>query len=168
MPEAHYLETWGDAAAPDGTATVQQPMIQPLYCGRTRGWNSSRSSTGYKDQSGYDIVRNYWIASSAARHAAEKTWRKSLHDGVIARNSGCAEVKPTRMRDSERSGASSPQPAADSGVEVVFVPELHRFTTAASPTTAGCRKPGPDDEAHLGQRGADEPGDGQEAGCDDG
>ena len=35
LPEAHYLETWGDARAFDGTATIQQPLIQPLYNGRS-------------------------------------------------------------------------------------------------------------------------------------
>ena len=35
IPAAHYLESWGDAVAPDGTASIQQPMIQPLYGGKT-------------------------------------------------------------------------------------------------------------------------------------
>src|SRR5207302_11141874 len=33
--EAHYLETWGDVRAFDGTATVQQPLIAPLYSGKS-------------------------------------------------------------------------------------------------------------------------------------
>ena len=37
MPEAHYLETWGDGRAPNGAVTIQQPMIEPLYGGKTRG-----------------------------------------------------------------------------------------------------------------------------------
>ena len=35
LPEAYYLETWGDGRAPDGTATIQQPMIEPLYGGKS-------------------------------------------------------------------------------------------------------------------------------------
>ena len=35
IPAAHYLESWGDAMAPDGTASIQQPTIQPLYGGKT-------------------------------------------------------------------------------------------------------------------------------------
>jgi MoCo/4Fe-4S cofactor protein with predicted Tat translocation signal len=35
LPEAYYLETWGDGRAPDGTVTIQQPMIEPLYGGKS-------------------------------------------------------------------------------------------------------------------------------------
>ena len=35
LPETHFLETWGDARAFDGTVTIQQPLIQPLYGGRS-------------------------------------------------------------------------------------------------------------------------------------
>ena len=31
----HYLENWSDARAYDGTATVIQPMIDPLYGGKS-------------------------------------------------------------------------------------------------------------------------------------
>ena len=35
LPEAHYLETWSDARAFDGTASIVQPLIEPLYQGRS-------------------------------------------------------------------------------------------------------------------------------------
>src|SRR5262249_28248168 len=35
LPQAHYLESWSDARAFDGTASIVQPLIQPLYQGRT-------------------------------------------------------------------------------------------------------------------------------------
>jgi MoCo/4Fe-4S cofactor protein with predicted Tat translocation signal len=35
VPEAHYLESWGDARSYDGTVTILQPLIQPLYDGKT-------------------------------------------------------------------------------------------------------------------------------------
>jgi molybdopterin-containing oxidoreductase family iron-sulfur binding subunit len=35
MPQAHVLESWGDACAHDGTRSLQQPLIDPLYGGIT-------------------------------------------------------------------------------------------------------------------------------------
>ncbi|MBV9937361.1 MAG: TAT-variant-translocated molybdopterin oxidoreductase, partial [Acidobacteriaceae bacterium] len=35
IPEAHYLETWSDSRAFDGTVTIQQPLVEPLYGGKS-------------------------------------------------------------------------------------------------------------------------------------
>lgn len=35
IPQAHPLESWGDARAFDGTASIVQPLIEPLYGGKT-------------------------------------------------------------------------------------------------------------------------------------
>ena len=35
LPAAHYLESWGDTRAFDGTASIIQPLIAPLYNGRS-------------------------------------------------------------------------------------------------------------------------------------
>ena len=34
IPEAHFLESWSDARGHDGTASIVQPLIAPLYNGR--------------------------------------------------------------------------------------------------------------------------------------
>jgi molybdopterin-containing oxidoreductase family iron-sulfur binding subunit len=59
LPEAHFLEAWGDVRALDGTVSIQQPMIQPLYDGKTAA-EVLALIAGSKDQRAYDIVRNYW------------------------------------------------------------------------------------------------------------
>ncbi len=111
LPEAHYLESWGDARASDGTASIQQPLIQPLYGGRTAAELLALLS-GYKDQRAYDIVRN-----CAARD--EKSWRKALHDGLFP-GTASANVEPAP--DSKRIAValSASRPAA--GIEVNFYP----------------------------------------------
>ena len=35
IPETHYLESWSDIRAYDGTATILQPLIAPLYSGKS-------------------------------------------------------------------------------------------------------------------------------------
>jgi len=114
LPEAHYLEAWGDARALDGTASIQQPMIRPLYGGKTAA-EVLAALTGYKDQRAYDIVRNYWMAKWPARDA-ESMWRRCLHDGVIPGTQyPLVEPKPGKapeLRPSE----------APAGLELAFYP----------------------------------------------
>src|SRR5207253_557138 len=56
IPETHYLETWGDARGFDGTVTVQQPLIQPLYGGRSAA-ELLAIVTEQPDTAPYDIVK---------------------------------------------------------------------------------------------------------------
>ena len=59
LPEAHYLEAWGDARAFDGTATMQQPLIQPLYNGHS-ALELLQMFSGQPEMNGRDILRAYW------------------------------------------------------------------------------------------------------------
>jgi MoCo/4Fe-4S cofactor protein with predicted Tat translocation signal len=65
VPEAHYLEAWSDARAFDGTAGIIQPLIAPLYSGKT-AHEVLAAFMNEPEKSGYDIVRDYWMK----RHAA--------------------------------------------------------------------------------------------------
>jgi len=82
LPEAHYLESWGDARAFDGTVTIQQPLIEPLYNGRS-AYQILQMLTGTPDSSGYEIVKGYWAAEHKGSDF-EAWWRRAVHDGVIA------------------------------------------------------------------------------------
>jgi molybdopterin-containing oxidoreductase family iron-sulfur binding subunit len=81
IPETHYLEAWGDARAHDGTVSVIQPMVAPLYNGRS-AHEVVGALAGGMDVTSYDAVRQYWSAKSGATF--EANWRKWLHDGLIA------------------------------------------------------------------------------------
>src|SRR5205085_11960943 len=59
VPEAHYLESWSDARAADGTVTLIQPLIAPLYGGKT-AHEVLAAFTNAPDSSSYEIVRQYW------------------------------------------------------------------------------------------------------------
>ena len=81
IPEAHFLESWSDARAFDGTASIVQPLIAPLYNGKT-SHEFLAAMSDRPEQSPYDTVRAYWRTQSrAADFDAE--WRRWLHDGVI-------------------------------------------------------------------------------------
>ena len=88
---SHYLESWGDARASDGTISPVQPMIAPLY--DPAGARSVLSDiellaliTGgdmNAQVDGYEIVRSNWKALGSVRDF-ESAWRHALHDGVRA------------------------------------------------------------------------------------
>jgi molybdopterin-containing oxidoreductase family iron-sulfur binding subunit len=80
VPEVHYLETWGDARAHDGTVSIIQPLIAPLYNGRA-AVEVIGALIGGMDQTPYDSVRNYWKTKVGGDF--ESQWRKWLHDGLI-------------------------------------------------------------------------------------
>jgi molybdopterin-containing oxidoreductase family iron-sulfur binding subunit len=117
LPEANYLEAWGDARALDGTVSIQQPLIQPLFNGRTAAEVLALIS-GYNDRRGYDIVRNHWLAKWPAE-TAEKTWRRCLHDGIVP-DTAFAEVHP--VPDAKRITAALGRNRAVNGIEVAFYP----------------------------------------------
>jgi Fe-S-cluster-containing dehydrogenase component len=80
--ESHYLESWSDSRAYDGTVSLVQPLISPLYNGKS-AHELLATLTGTSDATGYDIVRNYWQRQRTAGDF-EAFWRKSLNDGFIA------------------------------------------------------------------------------------
>jgi MoCo/4Fe-4S cofactor protein with predicted Tat translocation signal len=77
----HELEAWGDARAYDGTVSIIQPLIAPLYNGKS-ALEFVALLSGQGDATGYDLVRSYWQKQHAATDF-EQFWRKALHDGWI-------------------------------------------------------------------------------------
>jgi molybdopterin-containing oxidoreductase family iron-sulfur binding subunit len=58
--EAHYLESWSDARTFDGTAAIIQPLIAPLYNGKT-AHEVVAAFSSQPDRKSFDIVRDYWM-----------------------------------------------------------------------------------------------------------
>ncbi|HZC24617.1 MAG TPA: TAT-variant-translocated molybdopterin oxidoreductase, partial [Candidatus Binatia bacterium] len=81
VPATHELETWGDARAYDGTVSIIQPLIAPLYNGKS-ALEFVALLNGDAGASGYDLVRSYWQKQHTSADF-EQFWRKSLHDGWI-------------------------------------------------------------------------------------
>jgi MoCo/4Fe-4S cofactor protein with predicted Tat translocation signal len=79
--QAHELESWGDARAYDGTVSIIQPLIAPLYQGKS-AVEFVALLGGQSDATGYDLVRAYWQKQHTGADF-EAFWRKSLHDGWV-------------------------------------------------------------------------------------
>ncbi len=80
IPEAHFLEGWSDARAFDGTATLVQPLIEPLYEGRTVH-ELAAILAGDLGFSAYELIEQQWQASLP--EDGGKSWRQALHDGWV-------------------------------------------------------------------------------------
>ena len=83
IPESHYLETWGDARAFDGTLTIIQPLIAPLYNTHS-AYEVLAAFSEKPGVSAYDAVRES-LKTVHASGDLESLWRKSLNDGVVAK-----------------------------------------------------------------------------------
>jgi len=117
IPRAHYLESWGDARAVGGTLSVVQPLILPLFGGRTPV-EVLGLMVGGKDRPGYDIVRDTWQPILGAGEF-DKKWNRVLHDGLLA-GSELTEVAPVVKGEAFAELARASGSA--SGLEIVFVP----------------------------------------------
>ncbi|MEZ4648562.1 MAG: TAT-variant-translocated molybdopterin oxidoreductase [Candidatus Eisenbacteria bacterium] len=85
LPRTHYLESWGDARAWNGTVAIVQPLIRPLFDGRTPAEVVASVLQGGLPN-GYDLVRETYQAAFGGPNGDgfEHTWKKALHDGVVA------------------------------------------------------------------------------------
>jgi molybdopterin-containing oxidoreductase family iron-sulfur binding subunit len=95
LPRAHYLESWGDGRAWDGTPSVQQPMIEPLYGGKSVS-ELLALLLGQKETDGRALVQATF-GSFGLKGDFETAYRQILHDGWqrhAANKPIAAQVKP--------------------------------------------------------------------------
>lgn len=112
IPEAHYLESWADARAYDGTVSIVQPLIAPLYRGKS-AHELLAALLNQPERTAYQIVRDYWMAhlnagtqnttpktsteaNDAQASGFEESWRDALRSGVIAKTA--LPVKQVSLR----------------------------------------------------------------------
>ena len=121
LPATHLLEAWSDARAFDGTATILQPAIAPLYAGRSAHEVLAMLVDGV-ERRGYDIVRETWQVALGMTDF-ETAWNKALADGVVA-NSAFPE-RTVAFDAAALAAAPAPAGAGTGGshVEVMFVPD---------------------------------------------
>jgi molybdopterin-containing oxidoreductase family iron-sulfur binding subunit len=121
IPQAHFLEAWGDLRASDGTVTVQQPLIAPLYQGRS-ALEVVGNFLGEPARSPLETIRDYWKRQSLPGEF-EAVWRRALVEGLVP-----GTVDPAREMTFKREALAGlaqafPPPGAGGGLELVFRPD---------------------------------------------
>ncbi len=137
VPEAHFLESWSDGRAFDGTASIIQPLIAPLYNGRT-AHEMLAVFTESPERAGLEIIREHWREwwkQQKRSGSFDAFWRQSLQEGVIAGTAFSHRDLAPKSGWAERAAMASggrqpPVPSeqgADAprspGMEIVFRPD---------------------------------------------
>ncbi|HTW60739.1 MAG TPA: TAT-variant-translocated molybdopterin oxidoreductase [Terracidiphilus sp.] len=115
LPAAHYLEYWSDARAYDGTVSIVQPLIDPLYGGHT-AHDFFQILLDDPMASAYDAVRATQKAN--IKGDFETGWRKALHDGWIADTAYAKGGAP-----GAKLSKAVPAPTPKDALEVIFRPD---------------------------------------------
>jgi MoCo/4Fe-4S cofactor protein with predicted Tat translocation signal len=114
LPSAHYLESWSDARAYDGTVSVVQPMIEPLYGGKS-AHDVLQALLDSPLLSAYEAVRVTQRAN--IKGDFETGWRKVLHDGWIA------DTAYDKTGSAKAASVKVPAPTPKDSVEIIFRPD---------------------------------------------
>lgn len=115
--EAHYLESWSDIRAYDGTIAIQQPLIAPMYEGRSC-LEVLAMLTGQPGSSPHALVKDYW----RARHGESNFdgfWKTALHDGIVPGT----EVRELSTQPPVRLPQVSQLDGTASSLEVILRPD---------------------------------------------
>ena len=110
LPESHALEAWSDARAFDGTVSIVQPLIEPLYSSQSA--HDVLAMMLGDGRQGHAIVKEFWQAKRGGA-SFDKDWQVWLHDGMIPNTALAA--KTVRLKGNY----GSPVASAD-GLEVAF------------------------------------------------
>jgi len=117
LPEAHFLETWGDVRALDGTVSIQQPLIEPLYGGKS-AIELFAALNGDRTTGGMDLVKATWQLDDVA-------WRRALHDGLLAGSAAAAKTPALNVAQLSQAAADAAQdvPPEGAAFTLLFRPD---------------------------------------------
>ena len=119
IPQAHYLESWGDARTGDGTIVPVQPLIAPIFGDLTDLEVLARVG-GMEQVRPHDIVRETFHRASGTNVFEEK-WKKFLHDGYLEGSAQLvsAQIAPEKAAAALNNASALPAPSKES-LEIVF------------------------------------------------
>jgi MoCo/4Fe-4S cofactor protein with predicted Tat translocation signal len=119
LPKTHFLESWGDIRSFDGTSTIMQPLIAPLFGGKSEHEVLNSFLELQPARTDYEIVRDYWRSKNVWSDF-ERSWREAVHDGLVKESA--LPTKSVRVKDNLSFKAAL---AAGEALEVTFRPDPH-------------------------------------------
>jgi MoCo/4Fe-4S cofactor protein with predicted Tat translocation signal len=142
VAEAHPLESWGDSRSFEGTVTVTQPLIAPLYEGQS-AHDFIAAFTSQPGRRGIGLVKDFWTRTYSSGAGgwkftnphgegfpnADAFWRTAVHDGFIAGTSFADGGPATALTP-----PPAPAPAAPAGAAAT--PGAEAAPPAAAPAAA--------------------------------
>lgn len=123
LPQTHFLESWSDARALDGTLSVVQPLISPLYKDCRTGQDLLHLLTTGEEPGSHELVRQTW-QQGMGEAEFEAKWRRALHDGVYGEALQPVQVGSVRQRQVANLLRDS---VTSDGYEVVFSPSVSLY-----------------------------------------
>lgn len=125
LNRAHSLESWGDLRAADGTGSIIQPLIAPMYGGKTDAEILEIFIGGTRK--GYDLVRATWRGPQTLVADFDREFRRALHDGIWKDSAFQAETVATQAADVAAAIKAQKANAPKGNVEVIFEPCPHTW-----------------------------------------
>jgi molybdopterin-containing oxidoreductase family iron-sulfur binding subunit len=118
IPAAHTLESWGDARAFDGTASILQPLIAPLYGGKSPHELLS-ALQGKGGRTAYEIVQEHWRRTLGEDDFGSR-WRRAVHDGVVTGTEAAQADVQIDFQDAQTNGELT---ESTDSLEIEFRPD---------------------------------------------
>ncbi len=117
IPQAHFLESWSDTRAFDGTVAIQQPLIAPLYGGKS-AHELLALLLGQTASNGYQTVRDFWT-KARPQVDADALWNRALHRGAFEDSQ--LSVRPAVIRADFLRAPAAPAPGTE--LDLIFAPD---------------------------------------------
>ena len=125
IPESHHLESWGDLRAFDGTVSIVQPLVVPLYRSKSAVELMDVVLGGRGQTSDYDIVRAHWQEASGQADF-EHWWRRVLHEGLMG-DTALGELQVEVRKDEVLKSVTAATPSGPNGLELILRPDPHIY-----------------------------------------
>ncbi|HVF47586.1 MAG TPA: TAT-variant-translocated molybdopterin oxidoreductase, partial [Pyrinomonadaceae bacterium] len=138
--DKHYLESWSDARAYDGTASIIQPLIEPLYGGKNAHEVLQLFLRENFDKKDYDIVREYWQTKATAAAPAAVPAASGPETGQASETNTAAAANTSLPTPPANTPTAAPSPSSR---PAVTPPLASSPATAASPAALPAASPRP-------------------------